>query len=395
MKIKNIKKPLKGYSLIELLIVVSFISSAFAVVYSWASSQYAKAEAKQAVLQLERLKDKIGESSTIVSANDPNLGLLTLTDIVNVNNIIENKMVTEQEIFNDKIMNSFKSGEIKTSAKVMNVMPSGQPALIVPAYTLIIENVPKKSCGYIFTNSEAKEYSEVKVGNLMVKNAGEEFSPTLAAAACNTGTGDVVNIEFTQSIIEGRTSFGDDATTYSGATGRFVDKFNPLNRASIAVNGTGATGCVGGSISSDNGNYCSCPPGTLLQGDVCEAIGNPGVCIPGQGWNMITKACEPLPNAPVQGQAKVEGIYSHGQYVPRNMVDNLPKTDYHGTLSCDGELQVAGTSSFTNVKDKINGTSVDDISVPNDRFRENNGTLCGVCLFGEVDAQGRCTAFKE
>lgn len=398
MKKININKSFKGFSLVELLIVVAFIASAFAVVYNWASNQYAKAQATQAVLQLERLKDKIAEASTIVSTKDPNLGLTVLSEIVKVENLIANKMVTNQEIANDsKIINVFKTGEVKTSARVMNANATGLPVLLVPAYTLILEGVPKNSCGYIFSNLQAKEYSEVKVANIMAKNVGQSFNPTVAAGACAGASGDFVTIEFTQTITEGRLSFGDDATDYTGASGRFIDSFNPANRATIAVNGSGApVACIGGTVSSANGNYCSCPAGTMLHGDRCEAIGTPGVCPLGQGWSLKNKACEVLPNVPLQGQAAVSGVYTHGQYVPNNVAANLAKTDYHGSLTCDGELKAQGVNEFANVQDKMNGVTVTTKDVPADRYDEQNGTLCGVCLFGEVlDAEGRCTAFKE
>lgn len=422
-----IKKSNKGFSLVELLVVVGFITSAIAVIYMWGSAQYAKTQAQQQILQVQRLKEKIADASTIVSTINATQGLTVLDTIVNQQNIIDTGMFPASEISGNRIINVFKSGDLTASAKILNVSSNPANPMLEPVYTISVTGIPKKSCGYLFTDFMSKDWTEIKVGNIMAKQVGQAFSPLSAAAGCEAAAGQDVTVEFTQSVTEGRTDYGNEVVEFSGATGRYVDSFNPLFRATIAMGGPGApSSCTGGSVSSSNGNFCSCPAGTMLQGDRCEAIGTPGVCQLGKGWDIATKTCIDLPNPPMQGQAQVAGVYHNGQYVPQLLVNNIDKNEAHGVLSCTGQLRTYVGDDWYDIQERANplrtpaapatnwvivqapGTLVlpreaklrgfatpQELQMIADRFNDDTGVVCGVCMLGEIiNAQGRCTAIK-
>jgi hypothetical protein len=392
----NIKiKQNKGYSLIELIVVIAFIMIALAVVYTVSKSKYDKAKGTDQVNQLMRIKDHIGSSSAIVSVNNSAQGLTILQDIASANHLINSGMIPDSEREGNQIKNVFKSGYLTFSSKVMNVLPSGQ-TLNVPVFSINIDKIPKKSCGYMFGEYMSKEFVEIKVNNVIIKSPDLIYNPVLAASSCELGSDEYANLEFTESAIYGRDKYGDAVVRLSGAVGKYVDEFDPKFRRTIAVGGSGvAATCTGGSVNTGNGNYCSCPAGTMLQGDRCEAIGSPGVCLPGYGWNLNTNVCEVLTRAPAKGLAQVQGVYENGQYVPEFLRGKTQKESYHTALGCNGVKRDSTASPWKDVQNNIHGGSSSN-AVGGDRYTESGGQNCGVCVSGEVmNAQGRCTSIKQ
>lgn len=385
----------KGFSLLELILAIGIISVLTAVIYIGGNSMMAKSMAKKELYQLDTLKSNIDKASLLVSS-DPALGIGTLQDIVTSSNLISSGMVSKSENDGTNIVNVFKTGNVNVRAVSLTL--SNPVVSTLTAYTITVQNVPQKSCIYMLQDYTSRDWMEISVNGNLVKSNTMDFTPTVAASACNSE--DMSTLEYTQTMNE-RGEFAPlnlPANTGVSHPGKYVRVFDAKFRPTIG-SGTGvAATCTGGSVNTIDGNYCSCPAGTILFGDRCEAIGTPGVCLPGEGWSIANHACLDLPNPPTKPLAQVKGVYENGTYIPAFLAGQTQAQSYHSVLSCNGMKRSTNTSvnwqEPINLMEQTSGTTT--TVVPADRYEDLTGVVCGVCEWGQkIDAQGRCSAFVD
>lgn len=351
MKLFNNKK---GFTLLEMLIVMGIIIALVAMTYSYMLKKQVAAKAQTQVMEILQMDESVQQMMINVST-DNTLGVAKIIDMLTPAKLIEAKMAPSSRVAGTEIRNAFKSGNITFTSEALNV--SNINTRVVPIYSYIITEIPPQACSVIVSHVDLQKFLRIRVDGVTVKNVGEVISPSQAASACSGSVNKT--IEIAQSSVVNKNDYGTAIVNLTGTAGNIRVTENPLYQEQLQT--TSNVGACSGGSWNNTLSYCSCPIGTEWNGQSCIAYGQPGKCPGGQGWNIATQTCIPLLKLPFADNAQ---HYDNGRYVPNYAENPLGMPVGLGLFACDGPLppnatppsNVNGTYDNSICNKCINGT---------------------------------------
>lgn len=333
----------KGYSLIELIMVVGLIAFLMTSIYIFYQRISNKYEANMISQQLMILNDNINKSfATTLSPSE-------LTNQF----MIASKMVPDALIIdNNKISNGYGGA--------LNLGIDGNN------YTITLQNVPNNVCSYITATDFFRFAPGIKVNSNIIKTSGPINSNHVSEIAINCAMNLTANLTATYPI-------STKVLPKQGINDSGRDKELPKNIAKISK-GEAALSCQGGTVWVEN--FCSCPAGSDWNGKECVNFGDfakqPGWCILGEGGSFTSTSCTDLPykNSTVS-TAEQSYKYSNGKY-----------TTSASTVSRLNDKQRAY------VKNKSGSVTIDGKTIDYGEGYFDNNTL-QVCVNGVWDSQSK------
>lgn len=288
------KKSQKGYTLIELLLLVAIIAIVSASIYSYYSRKAEDAKVTALNNTLKNIDKQVRNSFS------------SITDFGGLSNayaLATNMLPAQMTGTHDpnSISNTFGGG-----FTLANSTFSG-----INGYSVTMDKLPNSVCTKLATSDFAQNVQQVIVNGTIIKNINTPMTPAnMANAATRCAGTQNANI-----LVYKNDSGNSDLDPSSSGLNR--NKELPQYISEVYTSSpSGASGSCGGG-SAWNGEFCSCPVNTEWNGSSCVAFGTatpqPGTCPRGQGWTPGTHTCAPLPYGNSTNQ------YSGGKNVPGNI----------------------------------------------------------------------------
>lgn len=260
----NFKNKQKGFTLVELVLIVGIISLMSIGLYI----KYRSVTNEQKV-QLQ-MQDLYAISNNITKGFQSENSLGTFN-----NTIARTKGLIPREIDNNpNIVSRFG-----TTLTLSNQLVAGNPG-----YEILINNITPKECAAIGTTKFANEVDEIWINGANRKTTGTQLTSANIATIvtqCNTAN----SIGF-----RNRVYFSIRPEDYSSTRPTQTNKYYiPTLNANVT---SASTACpMGGTWT---GSFCSCPVGQEFNGSACVAH-NVNNCAYGQGVNGVGQPCSALP----------------------------------------------------------------------------------------------------
>lgn len=268
MRILNYKNKEKGFTLVELLLIIGLIALASIGIYQKYKKVMTQTNTKLEVQDLYAMTNKIQNAYQMTTS------LATLNNTT----AIANGLVP-QELINSPNIISRYGGTITLTPQTVNSLPG---------FEIKINNIRPEDCSAIGTSDFADKVDEVFVASSLKKTTGAQLTSANRASiisACSSAT----DISFRKQMV-----YNTNPDSYLQTRTAQTDKYYI---PSIKNNVTSVSpSCSGGStFSAANGSFCSCPAGTEWNGSACTSITLPTNCGYGLGGTVGSYTCTALP----------------------------------------------------------------------------------------------------
>ena len=266
MKINLRNKKVKGFTLVEIMLVVGLISLMSSVIYLKYKAYYLAAATTHQVQDLNFISNKI------------NNAYQGSTSVASLNNTLA-------------IASTLVPQDIKQPPNISNryggtLVLLGTTVAGSPAYEIDVNGITSEQCSALAGSDYAYNVDEVWVNGVLQKATGAQMTSANYAAiasACAIST----SITF-----KNRVMFITPTNSYTQSRPNQTGQYY-IPTVGNTVTTVGPTACAGGS--AFNGSFCSCPAGTSWNGSACLSTANPLNCIDGQGADQTTGLCAALP----------------------------------------------------------------------------------------------------
>jgi prepilin-type N-terminal cleavage/methylation domain-containing protein len=315
MKIVKNKKN-KGYTLIEVLIVMGLILLVTVGIYQYYAKKMSIENTQLQVTYLEKMHRSLNDLYLTSDVTMPG-SFLTLN---NTNAITWGVVPMELQLSPTTIKNTF-GGNI-------NIFPSPAPILGQFGFAINLDRLTTKDCTNLALSDYAKKIPQVLINGVDAKTPGSIFTPANIATvtgACAVGNNNAV--EFRSYPIAG---IGQLPLGLPPPLTPSIYSVPTLGDVVTSAPGAPAS-CTGGS--AWNGGFCGCPAGNIWTGNACQVVdSSPQSCQYGKGWNgvacvVLANQVAPIPPAPNPIQAPspaITPIYTGGRYVPVSPTTPIP-----------------------------------------------------------------------
>ena len=257
---KIIKNNKKGFTLIEIILVIGLVVLAIIAIYNVYNNNKTQTLVKNQTIYLAQLTQGI---SSAFSSTD-NFTLLTPA------NVIASRVVPIKMIESPTVVRNLFGGTVTFNGT------NGTP----PVFSIVLNSIPQSACSLLATTGFANNSRQVNINGTSIKDAGATASSASVISASDSCARNENTIEFT--------NFIDQPNTIGVVNPSSRVKENPYyiptaGNPVISPPVTSAT-CVGGTVW--NGSFCGCTSNSEWDGNSCVAYNSkPGACRIGEGWN--------------------------------------------------------------------------------------------------------------
>lgn len=316
----------RGFSLIELLLVVVTVSIIVMAGFRFWESNRAKVTSDQSVALLLHLGKSVKNALRFSNQTQFTGGTLDSASL--------------QTIISSALDSKYKNGNnFITPSGNLNVSYGGlliaNPALNQNfGINFTVSNMNRRNCSLLVSSNIKDEFSQIRVNNAVtseLKKDRDGAETSLLVGACSQdGENNTVRLDVAFNEI-----FSEENNIITQAEAYVRNADDPSFTGSIDNSGyTGTQACTGGSSWNAATNKCGCPANSRWMGatEGCvtfNSVGNmsvnlrAGVCNLNDGFNQDTGRCEVL-NPTV---AAATGVYLNGKHLPVHAVTN----DINGT----------------------------------------------------------------
>ena len=255
---KFIKNNKKGFTLVEIMLIIGLITLAIIAIYTVYNIKRTQTLVKNQSIYLEQLAQ--GVSGAFSSTT--NFTLLTPT------NVIATRAVPKNMIESPTVIRNLFGGSVTFNGT------NGTP----PVFSIILDSIPQQACSLLAITTFANNSRQVNINGSPIKAVGSAISSASVSSAANLCENNINVIEFNNffdqssavNIANSSSQRNKEDPFYIPTTG------NPVISPSLT--------CVGGT--TWNGSFCGCPVNTEWNGNGCRAYNSiPGACRIGEGWN--------------------------------------------------------------------------------------------------------------
>lgn len=361
------KKNKKGFTLIELILVVGIISIMLIGIYAAYKKEYNKYEVNRQAQYIQQIFQ--GINNYLETAPTDSSNLTTISGVTNAvgfmsvyvtpTNLIKANIIPTEMINSQTTIQNLFGGQVNFSA---TSFPNGLFAS-VPVVDMKLTNIAQNACALLATNYRIINYEKILVNGIVVKDVGTNV-PNFSnvAAACNSNN-NTIDIDYYP------TKLSANVYQSTNSLGHIRGKEPPYYIAPPGQNTTspgGSSACYGGASWNSTDSVCECPNGTEWNGNTCVAFGTPGVCPLGQSWSISANACVVIAGG-------TSGVYQAGRQIPSNIGVAPQITSTPLPLSCTNAPLPAGATT------------------PSNGNGNYDGVLCERCIYGSWNGS-RCVA---
>lgn len=265
-----LNKKTKGYTLIEIILVLSIISLISAGIYIQYVKKFTASKVKEQISYIENISDALQE--------------------IYITNNNYSTLSTANGVIWGAVPDKLKNGTEINNVFGGKIMLNPSPTLIDgnSAYSIILDRIPTNACIGLATSDYGQTIPEVYINNNSVKTSGTHFNAnniiSLTLACQNNNN-----------IVEFRGSIPLLSSATSPSSTPIINKVDPFYIPTVGSAVTSpAPSCTGGATWT--GSFCSCSNGQVWVGTVCEAVDSTfRSCQFGKSWSMTTKSCEITP----------------------------------------------------------------------------------------------------
>ncbi len=301
------RKKNKGFSLIEIIMVLGIISSLTFVVYSVTAKKNTDYTLNRQAELIEQIIISLNDYFAITS--DTGTSSETLMDaIISPSNLIEQKIIPAEMADNSTDPDGNPIQTVKTlwgtpvvfDAISVDLTPdiSGDPN--VTGYSISLNGVPNDYCSKLASNSKIVLSSQIiSVNGEDAKTAGSSDIDLDVVTGCTSETNSntilITTVPFKQGVAP---------LSSSNAPGGYREKENKYFIAPIGTNTTTtSTTCPSGTSWDGTLSICQCSTtGTFWNGTTCtsyssttagtsDVLNQAGLCQLNQKWDPVNKAC--------------------------------------------------------------------------------------------------------
>jgi Flp pilus assembly pilin Flp len=255
---KFIQNNKKGFTLIELILILGLITLAIIAIYTVYNKKRTETLVKNQAIYLAQLSQGINGAFSSTT----NFTLLTPA------NVIATRVVPTPMVESPTIIRNLFGGTVSFSGT------NGTP----PIFTITLDTVPKEACALLATTGFADNSRQVTINGTAIKTAGAVINSNSVGTAVSLCVNNQNTLDFTNFINQPSEIEAVDASSNRAKEDPFYIATPGITAISPAVS------CVGGT--SWNGSFCGCAAGSEWDGHTCVAYNSkPGACPIGQGWN--------------------------------------------------------------------------------------------------------------
>jgi prepilin-type N-terminal cleavage/methylation domain-containing protein len=288
-------KKTKGFTLLEILIVVGIISLLTATAYGMIAKKQASTQAEKQAQYVNQMITSLNDYFIDLSP-DPTIGINQINNIVATpTQLISEKLIPDEMINTASSLKTIWGTPASISAVSLDITPLDGIANNVTGYEISLTNIPSNACSlfashsYIITKAQ-----RITVNGTVIKGAGVTNPDVgLLSASCN-------NLNNTINIASDVYKKGIDPIINSNAAASTRNKEGKLYITPTGQNtSTGATTCTGGSAWDSVVSACVCSSTTKWDGKSCVSINNntanqAGNCATGSFWNQVSRTCQTI-----------------------------------------------------------------------------------------------------
>lgn len=255
---KFIKNNKKGFTLIEIILVIGLIALAVIAIYTVYNTKRTQTLVKNQSIYLEQLTQGISGAFSSTT----NFTLLTPA------NVIATRAVPDNMIESPTVVRNLFGGTVTFSGT------NGTP----PIFSMSLDSIPQTACSLLATTNFANNSRQVSINGSPIKTLNSAINSASVSSAANLCVNDTNTIEFTNfidqknamNIVNPSSNRNKEDPFYIPTAG------NPVLSPSVT--------CVGGT--TWNGSFCGCPNNSEWNGNSCIVYySKPGACRIGEGWN--------------------------------------------------------------------------------------------------------------
>lgn len=359
------KKISKGFTLIEVLLVVGIISLATMKIFEYQNSRIVTAAVDRQARNLSLIVQNVTSIAVDITTTNTNLAanVATITTNTNVASLTASGAIPSEMVNGGAIQNIWGGP----------VLISGVAVGGTPGFQLTFGGVPPEACIKFVTHKTTLDHVQnITINGTIVKNVATVV-PNVAQVV--TACQNVVNtIIFAADLIH---PIKLDPAVNTGLSPRYLrpreTKYNltPVGQ-SITTSPLPTPVCNGGSIWNAVISACTCPGATQWTGSRCgtensNTAGNAGLCPIGQAWNQATNTCNVLPG---RAAKTIVNPWVGSQFSPSVTV----------TVARYGNRMIpsnVATTAQQTLATPTNITAAQCATIPNGRW---DGKICQVCL---------------
>ncbi len=289
----------KGFTQLELLLVVGVILIMSMVIYSTYNKRQSTSIADKQVTYVQFMVNAIANSLTGINSEDTTnvaANVALIDSFTTTANLVNNQIIPPEMLNADGTIRNLWGGGVSVSGTPLDILNDGI-ANPLPSFKITLTGVPSFGCTILTTNSDLTNATQqitingdanvIKAPNTSTVDVA--LASTLCSAQYNT-------ISFFKNAFKA----GYKGVQSSGAPAVLRYKESKYYIGTPGENAiTSAGTCGGGSVFDAAQSTCVCPAGTQWMGYSCIAEnsalpGETGFCPLGQGWDINNKICVTL-----------------------------------------------------------------------------------------------------
>ncbi len=306
-------KKTKGYSLVEVMLVLGIIAMLTMAVYNVASKANNSYKVEKQAQLVEQIVVSLDDYLMTVSNTDLGGATASLTTtFADTDLLIRERLIPSEMTEFDGTTNTLKTvwgntAQFNVIAAGLDITPSDAIPNPVAAYEIQLDGITSLACSILVTHERISRVAQqITVNNNIVRSPGTWDTATTIATNVEDTAGFCSAASNSIKIGITPQKKGIDPLLSSNAAGAIRPKEDKhFISPTATLTNTGATVCVAANGVSATFNAttssCTCGSGAEWRGDNvgCVTIDSPnineaGVCALGQRWNMETRVCEAL-----------------------------------------------------------------------------------------------------
>jgi prepilin-type N-terminal cleavage/methylation domain-containing protein len=286
-------KKTKGFTLLEILLVMGIISLLTATAYGMIAKKQATTQAEKQAQYVNQIITSLNDYFLDVSP-DPSVGMTSINNAVSPpTQLIAGRLIPDEMVDTANSLKTIWGTPASINAVSLDITPLDGMSNNVTGYEISLTNVPSSACSLFSSHT----YIITKAQRITI-NGNEVRSPGVTNPDVGLLTASCNNVNNTINIASDVYKKGIDPIISSNAGAYTRNKEGKLYIAPTGQNtSTGSTTCTGGATWDPIISSCVCSSTTKWNGSSCVGINNntvnqAGNCAIGSFWNQVTRICQ-------------------------------------------------------------------------------------------------------
>jgi len=285
-------KKTKGYTLLEIMLVVGIITLMMVSIYGIASKKYSEYLADKQAQYVSQIITSLNDY-LISTSTDPVTGVNDIDVLINpINQLIDGRLVPNDMINGGSLQTVFGT-PASINSTTFDITPTDGIANAIAGYEISLTNIPSKLCSRIASHTYVVSKAQrITINGTVVKTPGvSEPDIGQLTVSCNNNN-NTINIasEVYKKGIESIVNSNANAATRNKENKHYIAPMGENTSSAAAV-------CTGGATWDPTVSACICDVNSNWNGNSCVPVNSPNVgeaasCRFGYFWNQTTRTCQ-------------------------------------------------------------------------------------------------------